>query len=93
MARLQRKKQAAVTTGSAELRHSPRDGFHAYVALSSVSGLLATVAVRIIVTRRLDASIGASGPRDFTSATSRSSARHRSALRHDRSHRIPPRVS
>ena len=39
MARLQRKKQAAVTTGSAELRHSPRDGFHAYGALSSVRRL------------------------------------------------------
>jgi hypothetical protein len=37
MARLQKEKQAAVTTGSAETsRHSPRDGFHAYIALSSV---------------------------------------------------------
>ena len=89
MARLQTKKQAAVTTGSAELRHSPRDGFHAYLALSPVSGLLATVAVRIIVTRRLDASIGAPGPRDFTSATCRSPARCESTLRQDRGHRIP----
>nr|WP_244422954.1 hypothetical protein [Bradyrhizobium sp. ORS 278] len=49
MARLQQKKQAAVTTGSAEItRHSPRDGFHAYVAISPVSGFLATVALRII---------------------------------------------
>jgi hypothetical protein len=40
MARLQEKKQAAVTTGSAETsRHSPRDGFHAYVAISPVSGV------------------------------------------------------
>jgi hypothetical protein len=30
MARLQQKKQAAVTTGSAEHRHSPRNGFTAY---------------------------------------------------------------
>ncbi|CCD86437.1 hypothetical protein [Bradyrhizobium sp. ORS 285] len=70
MARLQQKKQAAVTTGSAEItRHSPRDGFHAYVAISPVSGLVATVAPRIIMTRKLDASVGAPGPRVFTSAS------------------------
>ncbi|MGJ4999286.1 hypothetical protein ACQR0Z_33010 [Bradyrhizobium sp. HKCCYLS3077] len=70
MARLQQKKQAAVTTGSAEItRHSPRDGFHAYVAISPVSGLVATVASRIIMTRRLSASVGAPGPRVFTSAS------------------------
>ncbi len=35
------KKQAAVTTGSAETsRHSPRDGFHAYFAISSVYRLV-----------------------------------------------------
>ncbi|WP_244423191.1 hypothetical protein [Bradyrhizobium sp. ORS 375] len=51
MARLQKEKQAAVTTGSAETsRHSPRDGFHAYNALSPVSGVLATVALGIIIT-------------------------------------------
>ncbi len=70
MARLRKKMQAAGTTGSAETsRHSPRDGFHAYVALSPVSGFLATVAVRIIITRRLGASFGAPGPRVFTSAS------------------------
>ncbi|MGJ4993116.1 hypothetical protein ACQR0Z_01780 [Bradyrhizobium sp. HKCCYLS3077] len=64
------KKQAAVTTGSAEItRHSPRDGFHAYVAISPVSGLLATVTLRLIMTTELDASIGAPGPRVFTSAS------------------------
>jgi hypothetical protein len=30
MARLQQKTQAAVTTGSADIRHSLRDGFNAY---------------------------------------------------------------
>src|SRR4051812_33726051 len=44
MARQLKKMLAAGTTGSAETsRHSPRDGFHAYFAISSVSGLLATV--------------------------------------------------
>ncbi|WP_257164883.1 hypothetical protein [Bradyrhizobium sp. SRS-191] len=45
MARLQKKKQAAVTTGRAgQTRHSLRGGLNAYLALSSVSGYLATVA-------------------------------------------------
>nr|WP_162093036.1 hypothetical protein [Bradyrhizobium sp. ORS 278] len=70
MARLQQKKQAAVTTGSAEdTRHSPRDGFHAYAAISPVSGFLATVTIRIIVTGPFGASFGAPGPRVFTSAS------------------------
>ncbi|MGJ4951384.1 hypothetical protein [Bradyrhizobium sp. HKCCYLS20291] len=46
MARLQQKKQAAVTTGSAELRHSLRDGLNAYIVFSPVYGSLATVASR-----------------------------------------------
>jgi hypothetical protein len=38
MARLQQKKQAAVTTGKAgATRHSLRDGLTAYIALSLVS--------------------------------------------------------
>jgi hypothetical protein len=40
MARLQQKTQAAVTTGSARHRHSLRNGFTAYDALSPVSGLV-----------------------------------------------------
>jgi hypothetical protein len=44
MARLQKKTQAAVTTGSAEnTRHSPRDGLTAYFALSPGTGVLAPV--------------------------------------------------
>jgi hypothetical protein len=40
MARLQQRKQAAVTTGSAWItRPSLRDGFHAYIVLSPVYGL------------------------------------------------------
>jgi hypothetical protein len=40
MARLQQKKQAAVTTGSAgTIRHSLRDGFTAYSGLSPETGL------------------------------------------------------
>jgi hypothetical protein len=64
MARLQQKTQAAVTTGSARHRHSPRNGFNAYIALSPVSGLDSHRRRRIIF-RRLDPSVGGSGPRDF----------------------------
>ncbi|WP_257165911.1 hypothetical protein [Bradyrhizobium sp. SRS-191] len=87
MARLQQKKQAAVTTGSAELRHSLRDGLHAYIVLSPVYGCRATVAIGIIA-RQLGASIAAPGPHDFTSANCRSSA-HRYALRQASGHRLP----
>ncbi|WP_210161116.1 hypothetical protein, partial [Bradyrhizobium sp. STM 3809] len=65
MARLQRRKQAAVTTGAAETSRPPlRDGFHVYFALSPVSGLLVTVA-RALRQKHggLDASVGAPGPR------------------------------
>ncbi len=45
------------------------------------SGLLATVAVGLIITRRLGISVGMPGPRDFTSAPCRPST-CRSTLRH-----------
>jgi hypothetical protein len=46
-------------------RHSLRDGFTAYVrALLGVPGFLVTVACRL-VTRKLDPSVGRSGPRVF----------------------------
>ncbi|MGJ5178369.1 hypothetical protein ACQR16_20200, partial [Bradyrhizobium oligotrophicum] len=65
-ARLLKKMQAAGTTGLAEhTRPSPRDGFTNYTYSPRCPGLLATVAVRII-TGRLDASVGAPGPYDFT---------------------------
>jgi hypothetical protein len=64
------------TTGSTgSLRLSLREWFTAYFALSPVTGLFATVALRIddpsrtrlgrMHSARLDASIGASGPHDF----------------------------
>jgi hypothetical protein len=56
-----------------------RNGFTAYSALSPVTGFLATVAMRIsrsirldrCATTQLDASIGASGPHDFAVRISR----------------------
>jgi hypothetical protein len=45
-------------------RHSPRDGFNGlFRALPGVPGLIATVACGI--TRKLDTSVGVSGPHDF----------------------------
>src|SRR5438270_12675122 len=58
------KKCAHEHTGSAEtLRPSLRNGFTAYIALSSATGFLATVACGYY--RKLDTSIGVSGPHDF----------------------------
>jgi hypothetical protein len=45
-------------------RHSLRNGFNGYFALSRVTGLFATLAQRTF-SAKLDASIGASGPHDF----------------------------
>src|SRR6266446_2401634 len=58
------KHTSIVTTGSDGFnRHSPRNGFTAYFALSPAIGLVVTV-VRAS-SRRLDASFGASEPHDF----------------------------
>jgi hypothetical protein len=46
-------------------RHSPRNGFTAYIALSPVTGLVCHRRLRSRL-RKLDASVGASGPHDFT---------------------------
>ena len=65
MARLQQKKQAAVTTGKAEaIRHSLRDGLAAYTRSPRSAGL---VSLRRLLARhqRLDTSVGVPGPRDF----------------------------
>jgi hypothetical protein len=52
-------------TGSAEaVRHSLRNGFTAYIALSPVTGLSCHRRRRNYF-HRLDASVGASGPHDF----------------------------
>ena len=53
-----------VTTVTPEItRHSPRNGFTAYFALSPAIGLVVTVICAS--SRRLDASFGASEPHDF----------------------------
>ena len=67
------------------VRHSPRNGFTAYFALSRVTGLSCHPRPRNYF-RRLDASVGASGPHDFTVRLS--------AVRQKRIrvHRIPPRI-
>jgi hypothetical protein len=69
MARLQKKMQAAGTTGSAETsRHSPRDGFTAYIAISPVRRAFwpPSPARRSKHLRKLDISVGMPGPRDLT---------------------------
>src|SRR5437762_3597830 len=47
------------------IRHSLRNGFTAYSALSPVIGFLATVAPEKLASHELDASAEASGPHDF----------------------------
>src|SRR5437764_15435810 len=60
------KKCAHERTGSAEsIRPSLRNGFTAYIALSPLTGLFATVAPEKLPSQKLDASIGAPGPHDF----------------------------
>ena len=64
MARLQQKKQAAVTTGQAGSTGIPcAMGYGLWRALPGVRALLATVALRIAA--KLDPSVGRSGPRVF----------------------------
>ena len=88
MARLQQKKQAAVTTGKAGTsRHSLRDGFTAYTCAPRSPGLLASVALRNHHPQNL---IPASGDQDYTTSPSVGmppSTRH--ARRHPAVHRIP----
>ena len=60
-------------------RHSPRNGFTAYNALSPVTGFLATVAPGKPASQELDASIGASGPHDFAVRLTHHSSKAHSA--------------
>jgi hypothetical protein len=73
--------------GSGGIRHSLRNGFTVYVVLSPVEpGSLSPSPVRSFASHELDASIGASGPHDFT-------VRIRTIRqRHIRVHRIPSRA-
>jgi hypothetical protein len=57
-------------------------------ALPGEPGFLATFTAGKLVSRRLDASVGASGPHDFAVREFR-----RSSFAVTRVHRIPPRVS
>ena len=69
MARLQKRKQAAVTTGTSRTSGLPCAAVLTLIRdLPGVPGLLATV-VHEIITRELGASVGAPGPHDFTSAS------------------------
>jgi hypothetical protein len=64
-------------TGSAEaIRHSLRDGFTVSFVLSPVTGFVATVAREKLASHELDASVGASGPHDFTVRFSAVRQRH-----------------
>ncbi|WP_083842600.1 hypothetical protein, partial [Bradyrhizobium sp. ORS 375] len=75
-------------------RHSLRGGFHAYFALSPVSGSLATVVSATPERRReLGASFGAPGPRNFTSASTSFVRASEEALRRLAATASPPRVS
>src|SRR5437016_8022201 len=65
-------------------RHSPRNGFTAYFALSPATSFVVTVVCAS--SRRLDASFGASEPHDFAVRVSTFVKRAISV------HRIPPRV-
>ncbi len=67
-------------------RHSPRNGFTAYSALSPGTGL-SCPRRRQSCLRRLDTSVGASGPHDFAVRFPRSSSCRAVSV-----HRIPPRV-
>src|SRR5439155_24806601 len=68
------------------IRHSLRNGFTAYNALSPVIGFLATVAPEKLASQQLDASAEASGPHVF--AVRISTLRRR----HFRVHRNPSHV-
>jgi hypothetical protein len=60
------KKHGGRTTGSTgSIRLSPRNGFTVSFVISSVTGLIVTVAPEKLASQELDASTGASEPHDF----------------------------
>src|SRR6202022_4365372 len=81
------KENAHEHTGSAEaIRHPLRDGFTAYIALSPVTGFLATVVSRNHLPQNL---APASGRQNHTTSPSASATLVSRSLR---VHRIPPHV-
>jgi hypothetical protein len=78
-------------TGSAEtLRPSPRNGFTAYIGLSSATGLCCHRRSReALASQELDTSVGVSGPHDFAVRNNIARPHARSARRYHRVHRIP----
>jgi hypothetical protein len=90
MARLQQKKQAAVTTGSAK-----SSGLPCAMVLTVTScsprgpGVLAPVIPEKLASQELNASVGAPGPHDFTVRVSIVRPRDMRALDATRVHRIP----
>ncbi|CAL74123.1 hypothetical protein BRADO0156 [Bradyrhizobium sp. ORS 278] len=94
MARLQTKKQAAVTTGSAENnRHSLRDGLHAYTQSPWCAGLVGHNAATMLAHCAGDTSIGVSGRCDFTSTVQPFVGAPEDTLRQTAAIASPPRVS
>jgi hypothetical protein len=65
MARLQQKKQAAVTTGSAGSTGIPRATVYGLYVISSVCRAFESPSPREGSPRRLDPGVGGSGPHDF----------------------------
>jgi hypothetical protein len=65
MARLQKRKQAAVTTGSARSSGIPCAVVYGLYVISSGTGSLAPVACELVAIRRLGISTGMPGPHDF----------------------------
>ena len=65
------------------VRHSPRNGFNAYIVLSPVTGLSCHRRRRSCL-HRLDSSVGASGPHDFAVRL-----QHHSSVDVSGVHRIP----
>jgi len=88
MARLQKRKQAAVTTGTAEQPAFPARRVYDLYVVSPGTGFLAPVTCELVAIRRFDLSTGRSGPHDFAV---RVNLRSSSATR--RGHRIPHSTS
>jgi hypothetical protein len=83
-----KKAHELVTAGRRNSRHSPRNGFTAYSALSPAIGFVATVPAQCKALSRVDASIAASGPHGFAVRGRRSSSTGSTVPDTLRNHRI-----